>query len=73
MSTAILATVIAAVGVIISVLTTLAIVSYKIGGASNRLTTVENNMSNMATREQLSSVKEDIAEIKGMFRMTLKE
>lgn len=73
MNTAILAVIIAAIGVIVSILTTIAIVSYKIGGASNRLTTVEANMGNMATRDQLSALKEDVAEIKGMFRMTLKE
>jgi hypothetical protein len=73
LNTALVAVIIAAVGVIVSVLSTLAIVAYRVGGASNRLTTMENNMGNMATRDQLSAVKEDIAEIKGMFRMTLKE
>jgi len=67
------ATIISGVGVLISVLATIAIVSFRVGGASTRLTRMENDMSHMATKDQLSDVKADIAEIKGMFRLTLKE
>ena len=38
-----------------------------------RVTTLETNQPNLATKEQLSDVKADLAEIKGMFRMTLRE
>ena len=67
------AVIIASIGVLISILSAIAIVSFRAGGAADRLTRMEKDMANMATKEQLSTVKEDIAEIKGMFRMTLKE
>lgn len=53
------------------------IVAYKGGGASYRLSALESRMGQMegqmATKDQLAGVKEDIAEIKGMFRMTLRD
>ena len=39
---------------------------------SNLESTQRNIQSTMATMEQLAGVKEDLAEIKGMFRMTLR-
>ena len=68
----ILAAIISGAGVVTSILTTVAIVSFRAGGATDRLTRMEKDMSNMATKEQLANVKEDLAEIKGMFRMSLK-
>lgn len=38
-----------------------------------RVTILEGNQGNLATKEQLADVKSDLAEIKGMFRMTLRE
>lgn len=53
------------------------IVAFKGGAASYRLNALESRMDQlvgqMATKDQLAGVKEDIAEIKGMFRMTLRE
>lgn len=49
------------------------IAGYRWGSVKVRLDMVEASMQNMATKEQLSGVKEDMAEIKGMFRMTLKD
>lgn len=53
------------------------IVAFKGGGAAYRLNALEHRMdqmgTQMATKDQLAGVKEDIAEIKGMFRMTLRE
>lgn len=69
----IIALIISAAGVIVSIFGAAMVVSFRAGGASDRLTRMELDMGNMATKEQLSNVKEDLAEIKGMFRMTLKE
>lgn len=49
------------------------IAGYRWGSVKTRLDMVEKNMGHMATREQLAGVKEDVAEIKGMFRMTLRD
>ena len=43
------------------------------GRTETRLTMLETNQDRLATKEQLAGVKEDLAEIKGMFRMTLRE
>lgn len=43
------------------------------GTVKTRLDMVEQGMSQMATKEQMAGVKEDVAEIKGMFRMTLRD
>lgn len=43
------------------------------GTVKARLAMVEKNQENMATKDQLSGVKQDVAEIKGMFRMTLRK
>lgn len=40
---------------------------------SERVSILEGNQGNLATKEQLADVKSDLAEIKGMFRMTLRE
>lgn len=40
---------------------------------NERITTLEGNQTNLATKEQLADVKSDLSEIKGMFRMTLRE
>lgn len=37
-----------------------------------RVALLESNQDKLATKEQLAGVKEDLAEIKGMFRITLK-
>jgi len=39
------------------------------GGVRTRLDILEKQLPTLATREQLAGVKEDLAEIKGMFRM----
>lgn len=63
---------IAAVGVILSLLGSAFISGIFRGRTETRLTLLENNQANLATKEQLAGVKEDLAEIKGMFRMTLR-
>lgn len=73
MSPEAIAVIISASGFILSMAGTVAIVSFRIGGASNRFDRMEKDINNMATKDQLSDVKADIAEIKGMFTMKLKE
>lgn len=46
---------------------------FRSGSAMTRLATLEALIPNLASKEQLAGVKEDIAEIKGMFRMTLRD
>lgn len=43
------------------------------GSVKARLAMVEKGQDAMATKEQLAGVKQDVAEIKGMFRMTLRK
>lgn len=43
------------------------------GKTETRIAMLEANQDKLATKEQLAGVKEDLAEIKGMFRMTLKD
>lgn len=65
--------IISTAGFIMSLMGSALIVAFRAGGASDRFTRMEKDMSNMATKEQLSALKEDVAEIKGMFRMQLKD
>lgn len=73
MNPAVLSVIISGTGVVVSVLGAGLVVSFRAGARDERLSRIEKDMQNAATKEQLSAVKEDIAEIKGMFRMTLKE
>jgi len=65
-----LAAIIAIASVIISWVGSAFIAGYRWGSVKTRLDMVENSLGNLATKEQLSGVKEDVAEIKGMFRLT---
>lgn len=49
------------------------IAGYRWGTVKARLDQLEAVSRVMATKEQLAGVKEDVAEIKGMFRMTLRD
>jgi len=70
--TAQLAILIAAVGVVLSLLGSAFISGVFRGRTETRLTLLETNQAALATKEQLAGLKEDVAEIKGMFRMTLR-
>lgn len=63
---------IAAVGFVFSVGTSAFISGVRWGTVKARLDMVESMVTNAATKDQLAGVKEDVAEIKGMFRMTLR-
>jgi len=64
--------VIALIAVLVSWIGSAFIVGYRWGNVSTRLHMIEQRTDTMATKEQLAGVKEDVAEIKGMFRMTLR-
>ena len=49
------------------------IAGYRWGSVKTRLDIMEGGMATMATKDQLAGVKEDVAEIKGMFTMTLRD
>lgn len=49
------------------------IAGYRWGTVKTRLDVMEAGMPNLATKDQLAGVKEDVAEIKGMFTMTLRD
>jgi len=63
---------IAVVGFLVSAGTSLFISGARWGSVKTRLDILESKVNDSATKEQLSGVKEDVAEIKGMFRMTLR-
>jgi len=64
---------ISAGGVVISAVTAAAIAGARWGSTNTRLDLLERSFGTLASKEQLAGVKEDVAEIKGMFRMTLKD
>jgi hypothetical protein len=49
------------------------IAGYRWGSVKTRLDIMESAMKETASKDQLAGVKEDVAEIKGMFRMTLRD
>ena len=61
---------IAATGTVVSVGSTLAIVSYKLGKTAQRIADLEKNKADLA---DITSMKESLAEIKGMFVLRLRE
>lgn len=68
-----LSVVIATAGFLLSAGASAFIAGYRWGTVKTRLDIMEREQANLATKDQLAGVKEDVAEIKGMFRMTLKE
>jgi hypothetical protein len=73
MNADLVAAIISACGFLLSVGTCLFISGARWGSVKTRLDVLENSVANSATKDQLSGVKEDVAEIKGMFRMTLRD
>jgi hypothetical protein len=61
---------ISAIGVVTAVGSSLAIVSYRIGRNDQRITDLEKNKAELA---DVTSMKESLAEIKGMFVLRLRE
>jgi hypothetical protein len=65
--------VLAAVTLVMSWAGSAFIAGYRWGSVKTRMDVMENAMPTLATKDQLAGVKEDVAEIKGMFRMTLRD
>lgn len=59
-------------GVIISLVLTIFVSGVRWGAMQIRVTNLEKSQLDLATKEQMENLKSDVAEIKGMFRMTLK-
>lgn len=66
-------TLVAVVTVVVSWVGSAFIAGYRFGTIASRLDMLEKSQQQLASKEQLASVKEDMAEIKGMFRMTLRK
>jgi hypothetical protein len=60
-------------GVLVSIVSAIAIASARFGSLQTRVTTLEHAQDRMATKDDLTSIKESLAEIKGMFRLELKD
>lgn len=73
MSAESVAAVISGAGVLISLLGSVYVSGRRNGQIDLRVTMLEAGQEKLATREQVAAVKEDVAEIKGMFRMTLRD
>ena len=73
MSPDVMPIIISAIGVVMSLVGSAYISGIRHGNVAARLDNVETTLHTMATKDQLASVKEDVAEIKGMFRMTLRD
>lgn len=64
--------VIAVVGFILSIGMSIFLSGVRWGKAETRIEMLERDQHNFATKEQVEGLKEDLKEIKGMFRMTLR-
>lgn len=64
---------ISAGGLLLSLVGSAFIAGLRWGSVKVRLELLESGFAAMATKDQLAGVKEDVAEIKGMFRMTLRD
>jgi len=73
MSPEAVAAVISACGVILSLAGSFYVAGRRDGRIDIRLAMLEADREKMATKDQMASLKEDIAEIKGMFRMIPRE
>jgi len=60
-------------GLLLSVITAASIVSVKYGSLKERIREIEQRQSHAATKEDLTPIKESLAEIRGMFRLELKD
>lgn len=72
MSPEIVSAIISACGFLLSFTSAAFISGYRGGNNKARLDMLEMMIQNAATKEQLAGVKEDLAEIKGMFTMKLR-
>lgn len=73
MSAAAIAAIITGAGAAVSILTAAFISGYRWGQVKTELAVMKRQLDLSATKEELTSVRENVAEIKGMFRLTLKD
>jgi hypothetical protein len=64
--------IIAGAGVLLSAVTATAIASFRFGSLSTEVKELRTRQDRMARIEDLTPIKESLAEIKGMFRLELK-
>jgi hypothetical protein len=64
---------VAVVGFLGSLASSLFIAGIRWGTVRTRLEIMEREIMRLASQDQLAGVKEDVAEIKGMFKMTLRD
>lgn len=67
------ASIIAGGGFLLSIFTTVAIVSVGYGALRERVRELEAKQANAVIKDDLTPIKETLAEIKGLFRLELKE
>jgi hypothetical protein len=60
-------------GVVLSALTATAIASFRFGSLNAQVKSLQAAQDGMARKEDLTPIKETLAEIKGMFRLELKD
>lgn len=65
--------VIALLGLVLSVICSAFIAGMRWGSVNQRLEQLQKNDAQHVTREDLANVREQLAEIRGMFRLTLKD
>lgn len=69
MSTLTVSVLISVLGLVLSLVGSAYVSGVRWGSVRIRLQVLESSLPTLATREQLAGVKEDLAEIKGMFRL----
>lgn len=60
-------------GLILSIISAVAIVSMRYGTLREQVRELQAKQNNMVTKDDLTPIKESLAEIRGMFRLELKE
>lgn len=73
MTSAAIATAISAGGLVLSVMASVFIAGSRWGSVNQRLDQLAASERDHVTRDDLANVREQLAEIRGMFRLTLKE
>lgn len=73
MITTSMALVISGGGLLLSLITAVTIVAVSYGSLRERVRELEARQGTMVTKDDLTPIKESLAEIRGMFRLELKE
>jgi hypothetical protein len=74
MSNAVIAsTIIAGSGLILSIISAVFIAGFRWGSTQQQIRDLQHSANLTATKEDLAGVKESLAEIRGMFRLELKD